>query len=82
MKFRQDGEDKDKSKDKFKDELERKLRHSEAQTMKWKTKYQETEKSFKDKEILERKLTESQQEIERLTTFNLYSKKKAKEGKY
>ncbi|KAJ3029213.1 hypothetical protein HK097_005840, partial [Rhizophlyctis rosea] len=71
--------EKEVAKDKLKEEYERKLRNSEGQISKLKQKHKESEKLVGAKEALERRATDLQAEVEKLSGVVSGLKKKMKE---
>ncbi|KAJ3415476.1 hypothetical protein HDV05_004918 [Chytridiales sp. JEL 0842] len=77
--LKSDIEELQNSKEKLKEEHDRKLKSLEAQLAKGKNKLKEQEKSLKDKEQSDKKLTEYQQEVDKLNVALANAKKKSKE---
>ena len=71
--------DKESAREKMKEEYERKLKLQETQLQRLKTKAKDLEKNVRDKELAEKRLLESHQDIEKLHSQISAMKKKAKE---
>ncbi|KAJ3275954.1 hypothetical protein HDV01_006821 [Terramyces sp. JEL0728] len=79
LKSKDEVQEKENQKDKLKEEYERKLKLQESTNSKLKQRQKDLEKNLKDKGSGDRRLQESQQEIEKLTAQITNLKKKAKD---